>query len=221
MSRNRFESIIWSIHFVNNLTVDEDTKKSDKLWKIRPWLNDLWKNCLSVSPEEHNSVNKILVPFKGRNFLRQYMPNKPHKWGFKLWGRSGISGILFDFDVNQGRSNNNETRCVVSGDVIGKLTSILPENQNYKVFADFFTNLPLTEHLKSKGIWYVGNAKLARLKNCSLMADKDLKKKGPGSFDHRLEENRDIIAVKWFHNKAVHLVSSYAAGFEPIDAVRR
>ena len=103
LSKKRFKSIIRSIHFVNNLTVDEDTKISDKLWKTRPWLNDLWKNCLSVSPEEHNSVDEVMVPFKGRNLLRQYMPNKPHKRGFKIWVRSGISSILYDFDVYQGR----------------------------------------------------------------------------------------------------------------------
>ena len=51
------------------------------------------------------------------------------------------------------------------------------------------------------------------------MADKDLKKKGCRSFDHHLEENGGI-AVKWFDNKAVHVVSSYA-GVGPIDTVRR
>ena len=68
LPRNRFESMIRSIQFVNNLTVYEDTKKSDKLWKIRLWLNDLWKNCRSVSPEEHNSVDAIMVPFNDRDF---------------------------------------------------------------------------------------------------------------------------------------------------------
>ena len=60
---------------------------------------------------------------------------------------------------------------------------------------------------------------MARLKNCPLIADSDLKKKGRGSFDHRLKANRDIIVVKWFDNKAVHFVSSYAE-VEPIHAVR-
>ena len=41
-------------------------------------MNDLQKNCLSVSPEEHNSVENIMVPFKGRNLLSKYMPDKQH-----------------------------------------------------------------------------------------------------------------------------------------------
>ena len=59
------------------------------------------------------------------------MLNKPHKWGFKIWGRNGISDILYNFDIYQGRSNNCETQFGVSGDIVDKLTSTLPENENY------------------------------------------------------------------------------------------
>lgn len=148
-----------------------------------------------------------MIPFKSTNFLRQYNPNKNHKWGFKIWERSGIRGILYDFEVYPCQSNNKETRFGVSGDAVDKLASTLPENENYKIFADnFLTNLLLIAHLNSKGIWYVGTASLARLKTCPLMANKDLKKKDRGSFDHCFEENRGIIVV----NKAIHIVSSYA-----------
>ena len=40
-----------------------------------------------------------MVPFKDKSLLRQYMTAKPHKWGFKLWGHSGVSGFLYDFSV--------------------------------------------------------------------------------------------------------------------------
>ena len=46
-----------------------------------------------------------MVPFKGKSILRQHMPKKPHKWGFKIWGRSDVSGVLYDFDICQGKSN--------------------------------------------------------------------------------------------------------------------
>ena len=61
--RNRFESIFRSVCFLNNLTVVEDTKERDKLWKIRLWLNDLRKNCLSVCRKEHNSADEFFAPF--------------------------------------------------------------------------------------------------------------------------------------------------------------
>ena len=84
-----------------------------------------------------------MVPFKGKSFLKQYMPNKPHKWGFKMWGRSGISGFLYDFDLYQERSQTKEkTEFGICADIVLKLTSTLPKHCNFKVFAyNFFTTL--------------------------------------------------------------------------------
>lgn len=83
MSRNRFQSLLTSLHSVNNLTVSE-TQKKDKLWKLRPWLASVREKCLLVVPEEHNSVDEMMVPFKGKfSGIKQYLRGKPHPWGFK------------------------------------------------------------------------------------------------------------------------------------------
>ena len=123
-----------------------------------------------------------MVPFKGKSYLRQYLPSKPRKWGFKLWGRAGVSGFLYDFDVYSGKSNEN-TKSVygLSGEVVLQMASTLPKHHNFKLFADnFFTSLPLIETLKHNGILFVGTARTGRLKNCPLMCEKDLKKTGRG-----------------------------------------
>ena len=74
-----------------------------------------------VSLEEINSVDEIMFPFKGRSYLRQYLLNKPHKWGFKTWRLSGVSGFLYDFDVYQGHSNKSNSTFGVSDNVVVKL----------------------------------------------------------------------------------------------------
>ena len=51
LSRNWFVTLIRTIHVVDNLFVDAKTKEAIKLWKIRPWLENLWQNVLKVSPE--------------------------------------------------------------------------------------------------------------------------------------------------------------------------
>ena len=63
---NQFEKLIRTIHAVDNLSVAAKTKEKDKLWKIRPWLENLWQNFLKVSPEEFNSTDQIMVPFTGK-----------------------------------------------------------------------------------------------------------------------------------------------------------
>ena len=52
------------------------------------------------------------------------------------------------------------------------------------------------------------------------MVEKDLKKKGRGAYEYKLDENSNMIAVRWFDNKSANLVSSYA-DIEPVGNVRR
>ncbi|XP_067659983.1 piggyBac transposable element-derived protein 3-like, partial [Haliotis asinina] len=102
MSRNRFEKLALYLHFKDNLTTTNE-EKADKLWKLRPWLDSLRSRFLTIPAEEHQSVDEIMVSFKGKSTLKQYMRGKPNPWGFKIWGRAGSSGILYDFDVYQGK----------------------------------------------------------------------------------------------------------------------
>lgn len=107
MSRNRFEKLASSIHISNNLTAT-DKEKEDKLWKIRPWLSALRSQFLKIPAEEFNSVDEIMVAFKGKSSLKQYIRGKPNPWGFKLWGRAGASGVLYDFNVYQGKAGGKQ-----------------------------------------------------------------------------------------------------------------
>lgn len=86
------------------------------------------------------------------------MPARPHKRGFKIWGRAGQSGFLYDFDICQDAANPDKEKSDVgvTGDVVLKMTSILPAGKNHKVFADnYFTSVPLVECLKERGIHYI------------------------------------------------------------------
>jgi len=47
-----------------------------------------------------------------------------------------------------------------------------------------------------------------------------MKNNGRGSHDYLTDVNSNIIFLKWFDNKPVHLISSYV-GVEPIDMVKR
>ena len=180
MGRNKFETILWNIHFVNNLEIAEEEKANDRIWKLRTRITELRQNFLRVSPEEFHAVDEMMVPFKGKSLLRRYLPKKPHKWRFKIWGRSGISGFLYDFGIYQGKLKSiSDTSLGVSADVVINLTSSLPDKHNFKVFADnFFTNLPLIVELRKRNIYFVGTIRGSRMKKCPLLSEKDLKMNG-------------------------------------------
>ena len=102
MPRNRFRLLLTVIHCVDNMSATEETKK-DKIWKVRPVVDCVRKNCLKIIPEEHNAIDEMMVAFKGTTSqIRQYVKGKPHPWGFKIWVRPGVSGMVYDFEVNQG-----------------------------------------------------------------------------------------------------------------------
>ena len=52
------------------------------------------------------------------------------------------------------------------------------------------------------------------------MSEKDLKKQGRGVFDFRVDIASKVVAVHWYNNKSVYLMSSYVSA-EPICTVRR
>lgn len=182
MSRNRFERLMQCIHFVNNCDVAQEDK-DDKVWKLRPWISSLQCNFAQVEQEELNSVDEIMVAFTGRSNLKQYLPNKPTPWGFKLWGRAGTTGLLYQFEVYQGQSKKKYEHGLGGGTVL-QMCSLIPENKNFKVAADnFFSSIDLAAELQKKGIYYVGTLRQNRLQDCKLMTEKELRKEGRGSFD--------------------------------------
>ena len=55
---------------------------------MRPVIDNILEKCLTLyKPHRENAVDKAMVKFKGRSTLKQYMPLKPIKRGFKVWCR--------------------------------------------------------------------------------------------------------------------------------------
>ncbi|KAL1447475.1 hypothetical protein MTO96_044279 [Rhipicephalus appendiculatus] len=207
------------LHFTDNDQTNDETKQ-DKVWKIRPWLDQLQRNFLTVEPEQLNSVDEIMISFTGRCPIKQYMLPKPHPWGIKLWARAGSSGFLYQFDVYQGQAKKTY-QYGLGGDVTLKMCQALPENRGYKVAADnYFSSLDLAAELLKRGVGFVGMLRSNRLKDCRLKSESDLKKEGRGAVDYAVDSSRNISVVRWHDNRAVTIVSNYVSA-EPIGSVRR
>ena len=99
ISRDSFELIVRHLHFVDNM--DESVDKGYRIWKFFFLSLKIFELIFGrLKTEEHQSIDEICIPYKGsRSTLRQYNPNKLGTWVFKLWGRAGTSGYLYDFDV--------------------------------------------------------------------------------------------------------------------------
>lgn len=89
--------------------------------EIKPWLKILRQNFHKVPPEGFNSVDEIMVPFKGRNCFQ----NKSYKWGFRI----GDVMVLVDPFMTFSPFG-------VTADVVANLCSTLPKQKDHKVIAD-------------------------------------------------------------------------------------
>lgn len=189
-----------------------------------------------------------MIPFKGRNFLKQYLPKKPTKWGFKVITRTSSSGIVHDFHVYCGKLPADEDSIGACGDLVLLLCKSLPDDMNFKLYCDrFYMSLRLIDRLKERyaimflsyvgtfsylnfrslfdqfytydrSIWCIGTIMANRLHGCTMKGDKQLAFRG--DFDYATECNSGIVAVKWKDTATVTLVSSFV-GPEPCGEISR
>ena len=113
MTCKRFEEIRKNIHFNDNTRIAEkNTPSHDRLYKIRPIISHFNERFTSVPMLQRLCVDEQMCPTKmAGNPIRQYMPNKPHKWGSKILALCDSNGFMYAFEVYSGAGDN-----VVSSD---------------------------------------------------------------------------------------------------------
>lgn len=81
------------------------------------------------------AVDEQIIPTKARS-TQQYNPKKPHKWGYKVFVLSGLSGFSYDFDFYSGTTTlkDDQPNLGASSHVVVKLSETIPKNLNYKLF---------------------------------------------------------------------------------------
>ena len=78
MSRDRFELIFWMLH----VSHAEDGRPAQRIDKVKALLQVLTGNFKrSYMPSRELAVDETMVGFRGRFGPKQYMPNKPVKYG--------------------------------------------------------------------------------------------------------------------------------------------
>jgi len=105
MNVNRFGEIKRFLHFEDNTKKpDHSVPGFDRYWKLRPVITMLHDSFHgAASPDEHIAIDEMIIPFKGRSGLKQYMKAKPKKWGFKVWVQANRNGYVNCFDLYQGQ----------------------------------------------------------------------------------------------------------------------
>ncbi|XP_025195693.1 piggyBac transposable element-derived protein 4-like [Melanaphis sacchari] len=180
-------------------------------------LSSLHLNDNSVMTKRGETVDESMIKFKGRSTLKQYMPNKPIKRGYKVWSLADKHGYLWNFDLYTGkRGDSVETN--LGGRVVKDLTNPL-QHKNHNVYIDnFFTSVPLLAYLKSKGIFCCGTVKSTRKYLPKLESDKNMTM---GDIDWNMSDKYDISIVKWKDKRGVTLLSNFHNPTDVVEVKRK
>ena len=82
------------------------TSAHDKLFRVKPLMCTIQNACKAFyQPRGNISVDERMVASKC-HYMRQYMKDKPTKWGFKLFVLADSSNrYTVDFSVYTGKNN--------------------------------------------------------------------------------------------------------------------
>ena len=183
ISRDRFREISQYFHFVDNTTLRlPGSEGYDRIGKVRPILIYIAERFLTLyNPNRDCSINEAMILYKGRSSMKQHIPLKPVRRGFKVWMRAdSCTGFVSEFQVYVGKEGEAEDG--LGARVIKDLTQNI-KNKYHHVYCDnFFTSLFLLEDLMKDGIYGCGTIRTNRkgfpdeLK--AIIAAKCLKQKG-------------------------------------------
>ena len=136
---------------------------------------------------------------------------------------------MYDFIPYTGKTqpveDPNLPHLKASSNAVLHLAQTIPSNKNPIIFFDnWFTSLPILEHLASQKIWCCGTVRANRLPGIPKgeNVDKELEKKGRGSYEELVSDNtsHEVCYVKWHDNKIVNIVSNFARA-SPVTVVER
>jgi hypothetical protein len=227
MSRHDFLSIMWSLHISDP---NEDDRQAalkrtegqvgyNPLHKLCPLYPQIQEACQTYyQPRQHISIDERMVASKARIAFKQYIKDKPTKWGYKLWVLADSqTGYTYRFEIYAGKRNTPSDKGL-SYDVVNNLMAPLL-NQGYCLYTDNFYSSPtLFSYLFQNRTPAVGTVRENR---------KGFPKNGLGGLSkHDIRgttkwiRKDELLFVKWRDTRDVSVLSTMHSGNDQVMVTR-
>jgi len=162
MSRNRFKFFLFALRF-DNYRTREERKATDRFAAVRDLSDCIKRNLIRFYvPDETLTVDEQLVGYRGRVPGRVYMPQKPRKYGLKVfWVCEASSGFALNFSLYGGREENANS-VPLSQRIVMELVAPFYGTGREIVTDRFFTSLPLARSLLENKLTLLGTLRASR-----------------------------------------------------------
>jgi hypothetical protein len=158
------------------------------------------------TPTKHLTLDEAMVAYKGRSPIKQYIPSKPHKWGYKIYCLAS-EDYLLHFEVYEGKEND-PSESGATYDTVIRMTQQY-QNQQLILFTDnWFTSPTLMNALKQRGIRMCGSVRSNR-KGMPRIPKNAVKALSKGECIQCQKD--DICLAVWKDQKAVQVLFNHVS----------
>eukprot|EP01022_Parablepharisma_sp_SALTPOND_P002085 TRINITY_DN1085_c0_g1_i15.p1 TRINITY_DN1085_c0_g1~~TRINITY_DN1085_c0_g1_i15.p1 ORF type:complete len:473 (-),score=-9.90 TRINITY_DN1085_c0_g1_i15:159-1502(-) len=149
-------------------------------------------------PAQDVVIDESIVAFKGRSKMVFYIPQKPHKWGFKIHVLAeSETGYVLDMEMDTKEHPHENSTQPVGFHLIDRLVMSSYDERYHILYCDFwYTSLPIIKLLQQKGIYTIG----AIRSNKNLLPFK-------GKYEIHCNTG-DITVIRWNDKKLIAIASS-------------
>ena len=214
MPQKKFQQLFRFFHLNDNSKqVPYGQTGHDKLFKVRKLL-DLLSPLFESEFEMHQSctIDEAMIPFKGRLRFKQYMKDKPTKWGIKVFILADApTGYVKRLQVYTGKGLDS---CVTD---VGLCTQVVLDlmkgfdHMGVQLYTDNFYTSPLLYFrlYKRQGINACGTVRPNRLGFPSQLV---IKATGTNRGTYQYLSNGPLLACSWVDKRSLYLLTTMHIG---------
>ncbi|XP_065188227.1 piggyBac transposable element-derived protein 4-like [Sycon ciliatum] len=203
----RYKALLCFLHIVDPTTEDA----ADKLRKVRLVNDHFQQKCRELfQPFQSIAIDERMVKSKARFAFKQYISNKPVRFGFKVFALCDSAlHYLYNFKIYTGREHAGQVDHGLAHNIVTELLQPL-SGQGYKLYTDNFYTSP---HLFSD---LFENHKTAAAGTCQVnRRGFPAVLKNTKTFQRRAERGKmrfvrggDLLHLQWMDKRPVTVIST-------------
>ncbi len=167
-----------------------------------------------AAPSQRLSLDEAMAAYKGRSPIKQYIPTKPHKWGYKIYCLSS-EDYLLRFEVYEGKEERSADGATF--DTVMRMLQGYEEKAHILFTDNWFTSPALLLALQQKGIRLCGSVRRNR-RGMPALAAEEASALRQGQWIQR--QKGDMTLAVWRDQKVMWVLYNHCSPTEAASLER-